>query len=362
MADWDAAPVDAVPRGAPQDLHRGAPGRRLVARDGARAAGPVARRALRRRGAPRGLGARRATGRSTSACASIARRRRRACTAPRTAARCASSVASSSPSPAPGLGGLGAAEEAALLAPLERIVATGRTLADEISAEFERVRRRRRRDDRLPAPALKRPLVERCRCGRSSSTAAPTSCASASALVGVGSFGGLSSRRSSSAVASTPDAAARALQDLRQLLLRQPPLARQRVDLVARPRGGVTRAAAFAASGIGIVSTFGGRPSPRRSAPLGVADGDRPRLAALGGIGGSGSFGLERAHGRLHDGAVVSSSPSRGGRNVRTDVSCRRRLRRGSRCGSRSACDSVRVAIVCADDVGIGIGTPGLVP
>ena len=38
-----------------------------------------------------------------------------------------------------GLRRLGAADELALLAPLERIVATGRTLADEIAAEFERV-------------------------------------------------------------------------------------------------------------------------------------------------------------------------------------------------------------------------------
>jgi glutamate--cysteine ligase len=38
-----------------------------------------------------------------------------------------------------GLASLGATDEQPLLAPLERIVATGRTLADEIAAEYERV-------------------------------------------------------------------------------------------------------------------------------------------------------------------------------------------------------------------------------
>jgi hypothetical protein len=37
-----------------------------------------------------------------------------------------------------GLVALGATDEVPLLAPLERIAATGRTLADEIAAEYER--------------------------------------------------------------------------------------------------------------------------------------------------------------------------------------------------------------------------------
>jgi gamma-glutamylcysteine synthetase len=38
-----------------------------------------------------------------------------------------------------GLGSLGANDELPLLAPLERIVESGRTVADDISAQFQRV-------------------------------------------------------------------------------------------------------------------------------------------------------------------------------------------------------------------------------
>ena len=108
-------------------------------------------------------------------CACGARRRRRACTAPRTGGRCASCCRELVAIARAGLERLGAADEAALLAPLERIVGHGPHAGRRDHRRARARRRRHRRDDRLPAPALSRvaPLVRR-RCARSSSTAAPT--------------------------------------------------------------------------------------------------------------------------------------------------------------------------------------------
>ena len=137
IARLGAPPVDAVPRGAPQALHRGARRRRGADADGGGAGRAVARAARRSRRARGGLGAGREAVRSPSARRCAARCRGRRCSA-RLGGRPLRELAVELCRIADaGLARLpGGEEDRPLLAPLWAYAAAGRTPADDLLDDF----------------------------------------------------------------------------------------------------------------------------------------------------------------------------------------------------------------------------------